>query len=189
MFHNHNGDQQVIYRYPLVQYKVLPGGYAGILCLEDATEDIHQLFRTQELRLRIGRREEVFKIKDLQLSHYDLCLQDSLRHYCITNYLPFNQQRYQRWQALAGKASARQELLCSTLRGNLLALAKGLGWWIEGRVAVQLTSVPPPRIVRFKQQRVLTFDLDFTTNVNLPTWIGLGKGVSIGHGTVEPVNS
>lgn len=189
LFHNHSGDEQkVIYRYPLIQYKLLNEGHAGIVCLEEGTNDIHQLFQVQNLDLRIGRKQQVFKVMDMQLRYYDLSLTDELTAYRITNYLPFNQQRYARWQSLEGDEEARAELLTATLRGNILAFAKGLNWWIDGRVQVSLEQLSLPRVVRFKGQQLLAFDLNFSTNVNLPLWIGLGKGGSIGHGTIEPIN-
>jgi hypothetical protein len=189
LFHNHKGvEKKVIYRYPLIQYKLLEGDHAGIVCLEEGTDDIHQLFQAKNLDLRIGRKQQTFKVMDMQLRYYDVSLTDAPIAYRISNYLPFNQQRYARWQSLEGQDDVRAELLTATLRGNILAFAKGIDWWIDGRVHVALEQLSLPRIVNFKQQQLLAFDLGFTTNVNLPLWIGLGKGVSIGHGTVEPIN-
>jgi hypothetical protein len=189
LFHNHQGnDQKVIYRYPLIQYKPLEEGRAGIICLEEGTDDIHQLFRVRNLNLRIGRKQRTFKVADMQLRYFDASLTDSPITYKIVNYLPFNQQRYARWQSLAGQDDARAELLTATLRGNILAFAKGINWWIDGRVHVSLKQIGLPRVVQFKEQSLLAFDLQFTTNVSLPLWIGLGKGVSVGHGTITPIN-
>ncbi len=179
----------MIYRYPLIQYKLLQEGRAGIVCLEEGTDDIHQLFQARDLDLRIGRKQQTFKVMDMQLRYHDISLTDSPVAYQINNYLPFNQQRYARWQALEGQEEARTELLAATLRGNILAFAKGLNWWIEGRVNVTIDQLKPPRSVQFKQQQLLAFDLNFSANVNLPRWVGLGKGVSIGHGTTEPLNT
>lgn len=185
LFHNHKGgEQKVIYRYPLIQYKILNEGHVGIICLEEGTDDIHQLFQAQNLDLRIGRKQQTFKVMDMQLRYHDACLTDSPISYRISNYLPFNQERYARWQLLEGQDDVRAELLTATLRGNILAFAKGINWWIEGRVQVSLEQLNLPRMVRFKGQQLLAFDLNFSTNVDLPLSIGLGKGVSIGHGTV-----
>ncbi|SEP60456.1 CRISPR-associated endonuclease Cas6 [Neolewinella agarilytica] len=190
LFHNHKENtKQVIYRYPLIQYKQLEQERAGIICLDEGTEDIHQLFQVRNLNLRIGRKQQLFKVVDMQLRYYDMGLAETPATYHISNYLPFNQQRYARWKTLEGDEPARQELIAATLRGNILAFAKGVDWWIDGRVTVTLEKLKPPKMVRFKQQQLLAFEATFTTNVNLPTWIGLGKGVSIGHGTVEPLNS
>lgn len=187
LFHNHQGDQQkVIYRYPLIQYKLLKDSKAGIICLAEGTDAIHQLFRAPDLDLRIGRRQQTFRVSDMQLRYHDVALTETPITYHITNYLPFNQERYARWQALEGQDAARAELLTATLRGNILAFAKGLGWWIDGRVHVALESLDFPRTIQFKQQRLLAFDLRFSVNVDLPPFVGLGKGVSIGHGTITP---
>jgi hypothetical protein len=186
LFHNHQQTgKKVIYRYPLIQYKLLTQQKAGIICLENGTDDIHQLFQVRNLDLRIGKKQQTFKVEDMQLRYHDLCLLDTPKTYQITNYLPFNQQRYARWQEFTEQPAERLKLLADTLRGNLLACAKGLDWWIDGRVTVNISEVNEPRPVRFKAQKLLAFNLSFSTNVSLPDWIGLGKGVSTGFGVVE----
>jgi hypothetical protein len=78
LFHNHKGvEKKVIYRYPLIQYKLLEGDHAGIVCLEEGTDDIHQLFQAKNLDLRIGRKQQTFKVMDMQLRYYDVSLTDA----------------------------------------------------------------------------------------------------------------
>ncbi len=48
LFHNHKNDQEVIYRYPLIQYKVTHRK-ASIICLDAGTDDIHHLLQHREL--------------------------------------------------------------------------------------------------------------------------------------------
>ena len=182
LFHNHASDTQVIFRYPLIQYKTWHDDSAGMVCLEAGTEDIHHLFRAQHLDLRIGRQVRTFKVRDLRLSHHDLRLAPALLPYRLDAYLPFNSARFADWKQLDGQPERQLQLLESTLRGNLLSFAKGIDWWIEGRVEVRIERVRRVRAFPFKQQPMVGFDLDFSCNVVLPAGVGLGKGVSGGFG-------
>ena len=184
LFHNHRSSTAVIYRYPLIQYKLFQGR-AGIVCLEDGTDAIHQLFSVPDLDLRIGRQTRNFRVQDMHLTHHDLRLTERPNRYYLRDYLPFNSQNFQRWTALAGDTHTQLDLLTGTLRGNLLALAKGIGWWIDGRVEVRPLHLYRVRTQRYKGQPMLCFDLSFMTNVVLPIGVGLGKGVSVGFGVVE----
>ena len=187
LFHNHRSSTAVIYRYPLIQYKLFQGR-AGIVCLEDGTDAIHQLFRAQDLDLRIGRQIRNFRVQDMHLTHHDLRLTERPNRYYLRDYLPFNSQNFQRWTALAGDTHGQLDLLTGTLRGNLLALAKGIGWWIDGRVEVRPLHLYRVRTQPYKGQPMLCFDLSFMTNVVLPVGVGLGKGVSVGFGVLENLN-
>lgn len=185
LFHNHATDTQVIFRYPLVQYKRWHDDRAGLVCLAGATDDVHQLFRAPDLDLRIGQRVRTFRIRDLHLRHHELELLDTPRRYRLRRYLPFNTARFTDWKRLHDQPEAQLRLLTSTLRGNLLAFAKGVGWWIEGRVEVRVERVHRVRSLPFKGQPMVALDLDFSCNVPLPVGVGLGKAVSVGFGVVE----
>ena len=39
--------------------------------------------------------------------------------------------------------------------------------------------------MNYKKQRLLSFNVEFETNVSLPDHIGLGKGVSVGFGDLK----
>ncbi|MFW5721489.1 MAG: CRISPR-associated endonuclease Cas6 [Bacteroidota bacterium] len=41
------------------------------------------------------------------------------------------------------------------------------------------------KVITYKDVKHQTFDVSFKTNIFLPEYIGLGKGVSIGFGTVK----
>ena len=42
-------------------------------------------------------------------------------------------------------------------------------------------------IAKFKDVKMTAYDLRFTCNVSLPNYIGLGKGVSHGFGTIRKI--
>lgn len=183
LFHNHKDDKQYHYRYPLIQYK-LAKDKASIICINEGTDDIHQLLQQRDMRLRIGKQVQDFKIEDLQLNYQTLTSGTAMQSYKIRNWMAFNQQHHQRFKELEGDQAAQTQLLADILRGNLLSFAKGIKWYVEDRIVVEIDRVYSSRIQPFKGNKVLTFDLLFRTNMALPNWIGLGKGVSVGFGVV-----
>ena len=184
LFHNHASDTQVMYRYPLIQYKITENK-ASIVCLQSGTDDIHFLLQQKEMNLRIGAKKSDFEIEDVDL-HYDTVeIKDTTTSYTLHNWLALNQKHYAQWRACANDEKAQGEMLSRILRGNILSFAKGLDWWIEGRVEVEVTAVKAIKTRRFKQNEVLTFTVEFRTNVSLPEFVGLGKGVSVGFGVLE----
>ena len=82
------------------------------------------------------------------------------------------------------KASSK-EFLESILTGNILSFAKGMDYHIKERLLVKITHLSKPLSQTFKGQNVLVFNIEFVSNIELPQWIGLGKGSSLGFGTVE----
>ncbi|MFN0037553.1 MAG: CRISPR-associated endonuclease Cas6, partial [Saprospiraceae bacterium] len=55
----------------------------------------------------------------------------------------------------------------------------------EQAVQVKIQQVQRERWVSFKGVKVLAFSLEFSANVALPSFIGLGKGCSVGWGVVK----
>ncbi|MBK8558283.1 MAG: hypothetical protein IPL65_22295 [Lewinellaceae bacterium] len=71
-------------------------------------------------------------------------------HYRLSNWLALNQEHYQKWQNMPDD-SERNRFLTSILRGNLLSMAKGLGWFIEQEVKVTLREVSPSNPYPFQR--------------------------------------
>ncbi|MEZ0542915.1 CRISPR-associated endonuclease Cas6 [Fibrella arboris] len=181
-FHNHLAEGQFLYRYPVIQYKQI-GCNPAIVCLEEGTDDIQHFFQQRTWDIRIGERPLTLTVKDLRLHQYTLQAWEHTFRVRIHNWLALNETNYARYQSTSDDLD-RLELLEKILTGNILSMAKGLDWRIEREVRVRILRCSPLRWLRFKGQLLAGFDLDFATNVFLPDWIGLGKGVSVGFGVV-----
>ncbi len=68
LFHNHIDDNAFIYRYPLIQYKATDKK-ASMVCLAEATEDIHYLLKQKKFDFRIGQQVHDFEIDDVRLKY------------------------------------------------------------------------------------------------------------------------
>ena len=188
LFHNHIDDTKVMYRYPLIQYK-LTDAKASVLCLQAGTDDIHYLLQQKDLELRIGNKNLTFEIEDVDLHFDTVDTSEQLHTYRITDWLALNQNHYGHWQQNADDETAQAEMLRRILCGNILSFAKGIEWWVESPIVVKINKVTNIRPTDFKKQRVLAFTVEFSCNVNLPNFIGLGKGVSVGFGVVEKIDN
>lgn len=184
LFHNHDGETKFKYRYPLIQYKITHRK-ASIVCLNSGSDDIHYLLQNRDMHLRVGRDVSNYSIEDVQMRYHNVQVWQHVFDFSLKNWLALNQRHHERFSELEGDEAAQIELLKSILRGNILAFAKGIDWYIEEEVKVAITKIKDVRSLPFKKGKMLGFNLNFQTNVSLPDYIGLGKGSSLGFGVVK----
>ncbi|WP_370799976.1 CRISPR-associated endonuclease Cas6 [Xylanibacter rarus] len=79
----------------------------------------------------------------------------------------------------------KYQILENVLVGNILSFAKGMGIYFNNKIKVTILQVDEPKVYRFKNIKMMGFDIRFKSNVSLPDYIGLGKGVSIGFGMIK----
>ena len=183
LLHNHL-DEDFRYRYPLVQYK-RKGGKAMLVCIGEGIGLLGQYFLQNELTLSLKTRdirlevESMIPFKDtIQLN------QNRYNEYVLSNWLPFNQDNFQRYNQIEGIIE-RYKFLENILVGNILSFAKDMGIFFQDRVKCEIVDIEAPRQTIFKKTRMLCFNIRFKVNVNLPDHIGIGKGVSLGYGVLR----
>ena len=186
LFHNHKDDIAVIYRYPLIQYKVT-FKKASIICLDQGADDIHHLLQHRTMDLRIGKTTQTFEVEDIDLHYHQVQTWDTMFEYSLLNWMALNQKYHARFKELEGDENAQIDLLESILKGNILSFAKGINWYVEERIKVKIQSIKSIKLLPFKGRKVLTFCVNFKTNVSLPDYVGLGKGSSVGFGVVKQI--
>jgi hypothetical protein len=184
LFHNHLGDGQLRYAYPLIQYKRMQGKPV-LVCLNEGTDEIHALFQQHIRTLQLGERSVELQVEAIELREWPLEVSPRFFQHRINNWLALSGENYQRYRTLPDEG-ARYAFLSQILRGNLLAMAKGLDWYIQSEVLVALHDLSGPRPVRYKDATLMAFDAHFSSNISLPYSIGLGKGAARGFGVVFP---
>ncbi len=185
LFHDHLGEG-FRYRYPLIQYKVI-NGRAAVVCLEDGAEVMRQFLKENRSRqVRIGQRMELLQVVGgyEDVLTMDICESGEEQTYTIRRYLPLNQENYEQYKRM-DSLDEQYALIRKCLVGNILSMAKGLGVFFEQEVKVTLLRVEKEHIYRYKKVNMTGFDLKFRTNVKLPEYAGLGKGVSLGFGVIS----
>jgi hypothetical protein len=98
LFHNHQGNK-LRYSYPLIQYKRL-NGKPVILCLDEGVNEVHHFFGNIQEGLKLGERDYELKIKAVNLDTAELKITDKGQNYAIQNWLPLNQENFQRYKRL-----------------------------------------------------------------------------------------
>jgi len=186
LFHNHLTDDQVMYRYPLIQYKITDRK-ASLVCLAEATEDIHYLLKQQKFDFQIGNRPVQMEIEDVRLKFEQIQTQPSLSYYNMQHWMALNQEHYKAFRDLTD-IPTRKAYLENILHSHLSTFLQALGNDEPYPLKTQILEVKSEKYIEYKGIFQITFSLNFATNLHLPNYIGLGKGVSVGFGNVKRIN-
>ncbi len=182
LFHNHT-DVGFRYRYPLIQYKRI-GGKAAIVCLGEGTDSIGAFFANADFDMRIGERQDHFEVEKVDAQRVLIQPWEQTFTYTCRKWLPLNQENFVQYQQLESLAE-RADFLQKILVGNILSMCTGLGIHIEKEIICKITSLSEMHMYKYKGVKMAGFDIEFKTNISLPDYIGLGKGVSLGFGMVH----
>ncbi|MFZ6038672.1 MAG: CRISPR-associated endonuclease Cas6 [Bacteroidota bacterium] len=183
LFHNHLPEGEGLrYSYPLIQYKRI-NRKAAILCIGVGTEAIGKLFADSEMELTLTDRKEKFMIDNVKAYQHRIQVWESKFGYRIRKWLALNQENYEKYNRIEGLGE-KTFFLENILKGNILSFAKGLNIFMDKQVECKITRLSEPSITRYKGSKLSMFDAEFSTNVSIPDYVGLGKGVSLGYGTV-----
>ena len=182
LFHNHTDGDGFRYAYPLIQYKRI-NRKAAITCIGEGTEAIGKFFSSCNFDVVLGNRNMTLDVESVRAHKTLVQVWDSVFTYHLRRWLPLNQENYRRYEALDSIVE-RYTFLERLLTGNILSFAKSMSIFFDQRVECRITSAETPRLISYKGVKMMSFDVEFKTNVSLPDYIGLGKGVSLGFGTV-----
>ena len=183
LFHNHLGNDTYLYKYPLVQYKIIRKRPA-IFCLDAGVEEIHKFFGQKNWVIDLNGVESRLEVEDLNLSSTELAVNGSLKTYTINRWQALNEANYRKYRGLDSMVE-RIQMLERILIGNILSFAKGVDWQISENIELKILDIPIIKTARFKNISVEVFNLTFQCNVSLPDWMGLGKGASTGFGIIN----
>lgn len=186
LLHNHFEDGQYRYAYPLVQYKVLQS-MPMLLGIGEGADLLAELFlKTKELN--IDKKLYPINFKDFKHRQTSIGMVDSMGHYQFeTLWMPLNQKNHQFYKKQnAGSDSIQLEKI---LTGNILSFYKAFDhiFGQDERVKVKL-DIEGNRRATFKNQPMTVFWGQFSANVLLPDFIGLGRSVSRGFGVIRKIS-
>lgn len=180
--HNHSGNQ-IIYRYPLIQYKVL-NGEPVILGINIGSKVLKAIVDELNL-LHLG--DEIIFSHERTIKEYEAYLgisKEYITYQFETPWLALNAKNYRRFKEASN--GERDILLRRILIGNILSLSKAFDYVVNDRIDCSLNL--KTKTVNYKNQKMLAFDGTFTVNFIIPEEFGIGKSVSKGFGTVRRLN-
>jgi len=186
LFHNHL-EKGFLYKYPTIQYKII-NKQAALVCVDDGVDEIHKYFKHSDWSLWIGDKKIDIKVAKLFLNKFNLQVWNTKFYYSIRRWIALSQENYEKYKTIEAETE-RIEMLERILKGNILAFAKGVKWTVDKPIELKIINTPQTHLVKIKGTKLMSFDLQFTTNVFLPNYIGLGKHVSIGFGMVRQIKN
>lgn len=184
-FHNHLGDNQFRFQYPLIQYKC-HRNRPMLVCLGSGAETVYRFFEQEDWNLTLGQRRVHLKLHDLVIEQKNLQLfPDHYYHFQLVHWLPLHKDdRHQFWQTT--EAQQTQQLQ-KKLTGNLLSMAKGLDWMVPERLYVHIHDWYVEPAIRLKNGVfVEPISAKCSSNLHLLPYMGVGKAAGRGYGMIIP---
>lgn len=182
LLHNHMGNGKLRYDYPQVQYKVIDRT-PMLVAVKDGAELLPELFLKIK-ELKIGQEVIPVHQKNIEAKQLEIGATEDLREFQFqTLWMSLNQKNHQRYEN--SDPEKQKKLLERILIGNFLSFFKGMDHFIEEQIEVDAKF--QEKQTRFKNNIMVAFEGSFKTNLVLPDFIGLGKSVARGFGTIKRV--
>ena len=197
LFHNHNntpGAEGYVYRYPRIQYKLIRRRPV-LYCLDEGVEEIHHFFREHRGVLLLNGRSYDIKVQRVKADQFVLQVWDNWTDYHISKWHPIRTENYKEWNECKEKGEPEKMLfLEKILRNNIVTMLKHLESSTEKDVKVRIQRIVKEGVLPYKhnpitnrKNNIISISADFSTNVVLPEYIGLGSHVSVGYGMVRRI--
>jgi len=182
--HNHlaNGGFRLVY--PELQFKFIEGkpcivGFASGFKI--ITEIFNHLGFIEISHRKIYLHEKSVQIKEEFIGES----KEYLSYRFETPWMALNQKNYKTF--IESNLYDREQKLNRILWGNLRALAHAFNYWIEDQDTLKVNGHFKMHKSNFKGNTMLTFKGEFITNFFIPDFLGLGKQVARGFGTVKKI--
>ena len=179
LLHQHVTDR-LIYKYPLIQYKMLEGGplVLGINEGADVLKEIYDKFN----EIKLGETKYSIMERGITMKSEEFgCTEEIHSYRFATPWLALSQDNYPKY--LNGSREERKDLLRRILVGNLLSASKGLGYVAKEHIRLEVGQMRD-EICLLKGMKVTGIRGEFTATFAIPQFMGLGKSVSRGFGAV-----
>ncbi len=179
LLHNHLESGENKYQYPLVQYKVIKN-VPYLVGINEGGKLLLQLFLKIK-HIKIDNKEYPVNQKNIENKIFELKVADELMNFHFKSlWMGLNQENFKKYIQM--EKQDRKKLLSKILIGNILSFYKAMNFFTDSKIL--LTAELRKKNTQFKNKTMLAFSGRFTTNALLPDFIGLGKSVSRGFGTI-----
>lgn len=177
-FHHHANHP---YHYPLIQYKKIDKKLAVVGIKEFAAIVLQHISELDHITTDTAK----IPLNSIEIKTSSYQSEQALGKYRFTSpWLALNEKNYAVFKEL--KNNEKRPFLEKILVGNILAMFKGLGIFVDYRIAVNITkfkSVP----VTAHNNNFAGIYAEFDSNTLLPNHLGLGKSVTKGMGVLKNI--
>jgi len=179
IMHNHRGEA-LIFKYPKVQYKVI--GCTPLICgIGEGANLIADIgIKTDEIMIA-GESKDTFQ-KELIKKKVQFGTEERYLEYeFLTPWMSLNQNNINAYEN--ANEMEKEEMLKKILIGNILSMAKGFEYTVSQKLYawIDLNECK----TNFKNISMTCFKGRFKVNFRIPDYLGLGKAVSRGYGTIK----
>lgn len=186
IIHNHDVTTgKPIYRYPLIQFKLLHNTPVIIAISRQAVEAFAVMFTGIDHIVISGTSIPIYE-KDINIEDVEYGFTNETFIYeFVSPWIGLNQENYKKYMTV-DKAEKKQ-ILKKTLIGNILSMSKALEYWLEKDQIVNADIQAREIDVNLKGKTMIGFTGLFKCNFEIPDDLGIGKSVSRGFGVVRKV--
>ena len=190
LFHNHNeqkGDlTHTLTRFPLIQYTQF-GNKAAIIAVDKGVEALKAYMEIIPGKIQYNDKWFRFGILDQYGNLNKVELSPDLHYYQLTNWLGLQEDHYLEWQN-CNNFHQRITILENSLHGSVSRLLHALNQPAKNMEAPVLLDFIKSDFQVYKKFTLKTFELVFSTHYNLPGYICIGKGCSLGYGQLTKLS-
>ena len=184
--HHHTPDGKLIFQYPCVQYKVVDGACLVIGFGQGMSVVEQTFYKLKEIVLDDVAQEILTQGLE-KCRHLFSLSRCPVKYTFLTPWLALNEENYEKYKGMKSWGE-KETLLKKILIGNIISVAKGVGYVIPDKIVVSRLKVFPTRTpVRLKGVGMTAFLGEFAVNFELPDYFGLGESVSRGFGTIKRI--
>lgn len=184
-FHHHTPNGKSIARGAKIQFKLINQELYLLGVGEEGVAFMQSFQWPQEIKIRFGNTMHtvLMTYESLKTDLAKFSLTPSLIYRTISPYLPLNQQAYSRFRKISD--AERRLFIENRLKLHILSAAKWCGVWVKHQITTSLIAMRLCHPIKVKKS--LTFagmNVMFETNTEIPNFMGIGRFVSRGYGTV-----
>jgi hypothetical protein len=179
LLHQHVTDK-LIYKYPLIQYKMLKGNPL-VLGINEGAEVLKGIYdKFDEIKLGESKYSIMERGVTLKSEQFG-CTEEIHSYRFATPWVALSQENYPKY--INANREDRADLLRRILVGNILSASKGLEYVAKEHIRLEVGQMRD-EICLLKGTKVTGLLGEFTTTFAIPDFMGLGKSVSRGFGAV-----
>ncbi|MEG0307889.1 MAG: CRISPR-associated endonuclease Cas6 [Clostridium sp.] len=181
LLHNHEKDK-FIYRYPMIQYKVL-SKVPVIIGINEGANTVANIGINDDELVLDGVKYDTFQKEITKTTFEFKCEDDYVQYKFLTPWISLSQKNIDSYRT--SNKMEQEEILKKILIGNIISMSKGIGYTVDERINCWIDL--KEKEVMLKGVKHTAFIGSFKVNFNIPNYFGIGKSVSRGFGTVERV--
>ncbi|MGQ9679042.1 MAG: CRISPR-associated endonuclease Cas6 [bacterium] len=183
--HHHHQNGSFLYQYPRLQYKIVEGSCV-LIGFKEGIEVLKKVFSDLQAVNINGDWQRIFARSIESYSSPFGESSEPVTYTFLTPWLALNEENYEKFQCL-GSWKRRRELIKKILIGNILSLAKSLNYTVTQPLNAEIGAMRKTRVL-LKRTPFFGFLGKFSVNFEIPDYLGLGKSVARGFGTIKKCN-